>query len=77
MLDTQKEILECMATRRRFHILGRQVNLLSEAADNVQLKGIQKRVACWQHDVINYLLYTVFVCNAFATGMGVKVSKCK
>ena len=76
VLGIQKEILECKATRRRFHILGRQVNLLSEAADNVQLKGIQKRVACWQH-VINYLLYTIFVCNAFITGMGVKVSKCK
>ena len=56
VLDTTKEILECKATRRRFHTLGRQVNLLSEAADNVQLKCIQKRVVCWQN-IINYLLY--------------------
>ena len=75
VLNINKEILECKATRRRFHILGHQVNLLSEAADNVQLKCIQKRVVCWQN-IINYLLYIVFVCNAFITGMGVKVSKC-
>ena len=70
VLNIEQNVEKCEASKRRLLVLRRQVALLSGAADDAQSDFILKKVSFWQH-VINYLLYIVFICNAFITGMGV------
>ena len=70
VLKIEHDVQKCDAAKRRLLVLRRQVTLLSGAADDAQSDYILKKVSFWQN-VINYLLYIVFICNAFITGMGV------
>ena len=70
LLEIEAEIVKCEATIRRLDVLRRQDKLLSGYDDDAQMSNVLKKVSFWQN-VINYLLYTVFICNAFITGLGV------
>ena len=70
MSDIEQDVRECEETKQHLLALRRQVTLLSGAADEAQSDYILKKVSFWQH-VINYLLYIVFICNAFIAGLGV------
>ncbi|KAI0235232.1 hypothetical protein LSAT2_014290 [Lamellibrachia satsuma] len=70
LLEIEAEIVKCEATIRRLDVLRRQDKLLSGYVDDAQMANVLKKVSFWQN-VINYLLYTVFICNAFITGLGV------
>ena len=62
-------IANCEATIRHLEVLQRQEKLVSGYADDIQMNNIMKKVTYWQ-SAINYLLYVVFICNAFITGLG-------
>ena len=68
--ELNEGIAACDATIRRVEILRRQDKLLAGYDDNSLEQHVLKKVSFWQN-VINYLLYIVFVCNIFITGLGV------
>ena len=70
LLEIETEIVKCETTIRRLDVLRRQDKLLSGYVDEAEADSVLKKVSFWQN-VINYLLYTVFICNAFITGLGV------
>ena len=70
LLEIETGIVKCETTIRRLDVLRRQDKLLSGYVDEAEADIVLKKVSFWQN-VINYLLYTVFICNAFITGLGV------
>ena len=70
LLNIEARIVKCEATIRRLDVLRLQDKLLSGYVDEAEADRVLKKVSFW-HNVINYLLYTVFICNAFITGLGV------
>ena len=76
-LETQKQVLtikssmaKCEAIIRRVDVLRSQEKVLASYVDDALAETVLKKVSFWQN-VINYLLYMVFICNAFITGLGV------
>ena len=63
--EIEAGLQQCEATMRRLGVLRRKNELLSS---NVE-EAVMKRVTFWQN-AINYLLYVVFVCNAFIAIFG-------
>ena len=70
LLEIEAGIVKCDTTIRRLDVLRGQDKLLSGYVDEAEADSVLKKVSFWQN-VINYLLYTVFICNAFITGLGV------
>ena len=66
----EAEIAKCEATIRRADVLRRQHEFLSTHVVGTHDEDVLKKVSFWQN-IINYLLYAVFTCNAFITGLGV------
>ena len=76
-LEIQKQVLtiktsmaKCEASIRRVDVLRSQEKVLASYVDDALAEAVLKKVSFWQN-VINYLLYIVFICNAFITGLGV------
>ena len=76
-LEIQKQVLtikssmaKCEAIIRRVDVLRSQEKVLASYLDDALAETVLKKVSFWQN-VINYLLYIVFICNAFITGLGV------
>ena len=76
-LEIQKQVLtikssmaKCEASIRRVDVLRSQEKVLASYVDDALAETVLKKVSFWQN-VINYLLYMVFICNAFITGLGV------
>ena len=70
LMTIEADIAKCEATIKRALVLRRQHEFLSTYVDGTHDEEILKKVSFWQN-VINYLLYAVFTCNAFITGLGV------
>ena len=70
LMAIEAMIAKCEATIRRANVLRRQHELLTTYVDGTQNEEMLKNVSFWQN-IINYLLYAVFTCNAFITGLGV------
>ena len=70
LAELEKGIAGCDATINQVDVLRRQDQLMVEYHENKLEQYVLKKVSFWQN-IINYLLYTVFVCNVFITGLGV------
>ena len=68
--EIEEKIVKCEAIIRHLKIVRRQKDLLGDHVDETKANNVLKKVQFWQN-VINYLLYLVFICNAFITGLGV------
>ena len=68
--ETKAKTLECEEALQQVSVLRRQNELLCRYVGDSDANNILKRVQYWQN-FINYLLYIVFICNAFITGLGV------
>ena len=68
--EIEEKIIKCEAIVRHLKVIRRQKDLLGDHVDETKASNVLKKVQFWQN-VINYLLYVVFICNAFITGLGV------
>ena len=68
--EMKARTLKCDETLQQVSVLRRQNELLCRYIGDSDADNILKRVQFWQN-FINYLLYIVFICNAFITGLGV------
>ena len=68
--EIEEKIVKCEAIIRHVKVVRRQKDLLGDHVDERKASNVLKKVQFWQN-VINYLLYVVFICNAFITGLGV------
>ena len=71
------EIYECTqrieqyAEKLRLNkVIHGQYDMVHDAAEDIRKNHALKRVSFWQHNM-NYLLYFVFICNTFITGLGI------
>ena len=62
----RRRVEECEETRRATAMMHKENEILLSVVE----EEIMKRVTFWQN-LLNYILYIVFICNAFITGLGV------
>lgn len=56
--------------RRERKTLRTMEDVLSDRLHDLRMESLLKRLSFWQ-SVLNFVLYAVFLCNAFVTGLGV------
>lgn len=70
LAEAQKRKQDYEAKMKDTRILKGQCQAVQRYADAIVKNQVLKNVAFWQHG-INYLLYVVFILNAFITGLGI------
>ena len=61
---------------RMNQVVEKQYDIISDAVDDLRKKYVLRKVSFWQH-TLNYMLYLIFIFNAFITGLGVSSTESK
>ena len=68
--DAMARRIELSLVLKENEMRSREGEMLRQRAEHIVVMDVMKRVTIWQH-IVNFLLYLVFIINAFITGFGI------